>query len=293
MQQWESRIKGLTKYDDLDNMDPEERIAFEVDNFNVNLGDGALYPVLNSIESVPNLAYRRLQVGNNPSGTTLAELVKQDLPLNRKQKLIVERVLSGALAWKDHAYDASKREQMLLYVGGEGGVGKSQVIKAVITGMDLIKRKNEVILLAPTGAAADNIGGNTIRSALGISIAKKQKPQVSPRIKELWSNKTIMIIDEVSMVDLTMLNTINNQCKIAKSLDRGSPDLFGGLPIIIFMGDFFQFPPVKGPALWKNPRDGNDEEANGQMIWHRFTDVIILDEQMRQAQDPAFQNFLG
>ena len=108
LQQWESRIKGLTKYDDLDDMDPEERIAFEVDNFNVDLGDGALYPALNSIESVPNLAYRRLQVGNNPSGTTLAELVKQDLPLNRKQRLIVERVLSGALAWKDHAYDASK-----------------------------------------------------------------------------------------------------------------------------------------------------------------------------------------
>ena len=181
---------------------------------------------------------------------------------------------------------------MLLYVGGEGGVGKSQVIKAVITGMDLIKCKNEVILLVPTGAAADNIGGNTIHTALGISIAKKQKPQVSPRVKELWSNKTIMIIDEVSMVDLTMLNTINNQCKIAKSLDRGSPDLFGGLPIIIFMGDFFQFPPVKGPALWKSPRDGNDEDANGRMIWHRFTNVVILDEQMRQAQDPAFQNLL-
>ena len=28
------------------------------------------------------------------------------------------------------------------------------------------------------------------------------------------------------------------------------------------------------------------------MIWHQFTDVIILDEQMRQAQDPAFQSFL-
>ena len=216
-------------------MGPEERIAFEVDNFNVDLGDGALYPVLNSIESVPNLAYRRLQVGNNPSGTTLAELVKQDLPLNRKQRLIVERVLSGALAWKNHAYDASKREQILLYIGGEGGVGKSQVIKAIIAGIDLIKYKDEVILLVLMEVATNNISGNTIHTALSISITKKQKPQVSPYVKELLSNKTIMIIDEISMVDLAMLNTINNQCKIAKSLDRGSPDLFGGLPIIIFI----------------------------------------------------------
>jgi len=81
--------------------------------------------------------------------------------------------------------------------------------------------------------------------------------------------------------------------KIAKSLDRSSPDLFGGVPIVIFMGDFFQFPPVKGPALWREPRDGNDEDSNGQMIWHRFREVIILNEQMRQAQDPRFRELVG
>jgi hypothetical protein len=101
-----------------------------------------------------------------------------------------------------------------------------------------------------------------------------------------------MIIDEVSMLDLTSLILINNQCKIAKSLDRSSPDLFGGLPVVIFMGDFFQFPPVKGPALWREPRDGNVEDANGQMIWHQFKEVILLDEQMRQAKDPRLRDLV-
>ena len=76
----------------------------------------------------------------------------------------------------------------------------------------------------------------------------------------------IMIVDEVSMIDLSILSIINNQCKIAKSLNRESPDLFGGLPIVIFMGNFYQFPPVKRPPLWKEPRVGNDEDTNGQMI---------------------------
>jgi hypothetical protein len=105
--------------------------------------------------------------------------------------------------------------------------------------------------------------------------------------------KTVMFIDEISMTDLSIMSTINNQCKIARSLDRSSPDLFGGLPIVILMGDFHQFSPVRGPALWKEPRDGNDEDANGQIIWHQFTDVIILDQQMRQADDPAFRDLLG
>jgi hypothetical protein len=30
----------------------------------------------------------------------------------------------------------------------------------------------------------------------------------------------------------------------------------------------------------------------GQLVWHRFTDVIILDEQMRQADDPKFRDLL-
>src|SRR5579871_3427863 len=57
--------------------------------------------------------------------------------------------------------------------------------------------------------------------------------------------------------------------------------------------DFFQFPPISGPPLWKDPRTGNNSDLDGKMIWQRFKDVVILDEQMRQAQDPEFRSLLG
>jgi len=293
LQRWESQIKGLIKFHETEDVGVEERLAHEMDDFDLDIEDGVLHPILTSPESAPNIADRRSQVGDNPTGSSLTLLVNEDISLNEKQRFVVERVLSGALAWATHAYDASKRDQKLLYVGGGGGVGKSQIIKAIVAGMDLICRKEEVILMAPTGAAADNISGNTYHTALGISIAKTQKTIVSSRVRKLWSRKTVMIIDEVSMTDLSMLSTINNQCKIARSLDRSSPDLFGGLPIVILMGDFHQFPPVRGPALWREPRIGNDEDANGRIIWHQFTDVIVLDQQMRQADAPAFRDLLG
>ena len=48
--------------------------------------------------------------------------------------------------------------------------------------MDFILYKDKVILIAPIGAAANNISGNTYYTALGISLAKTQKLSVSPHI---------------------------------------------------------------------------------------------------------------
>jgi PIF1-like helicase len=204
--------------------------------------------------------------------------------------MILEHVLSVASASKDDPYDPSKRDQLLLHVSGEGGVGKSRVIGAGVAGMHLLRRKDEVILLGPTGTAAVNIDGGTYHGALGIGLGKKQNSDVSARVKCLWGNKTFV---EISMTDLGILATINRHCKSAKSQSRSSPDLFGGVPIVILASDFFQFPPVRGRPLWMNPRPLNDDEAEGYRIWRRFDKVVILDEQMRQANDPAFQSFLG
>ena len=49
---------------------------------------------------------------------------------------------------------------------------------------------------------------------------------MSLNVRRLWSRKTIMATGEVSMMDLSMLSTVNRQCKIAKSLDCSSLDLF-------------------------------------------------------------------
>ncbi|KFZ23650.1 hypothetical protein V502_01866 [Pseudogymnoascus sp. VKM F-4520 (FW-2644)] len=293
LQHWEIRIKGLVRLDETDDLTTEERLAYGIDDFDPDITDGMLHPTLGVAEQPPDLTDQRSEVGDHPTGHSLTALVKKHVPLNEKQEVIIERVLSTALAWGKHPYDASKRDQMLLYIGGEGGVGKSQIIKGLVAGMDLIRRKREIILMAPTGAAADNICGNTYHTSLGISITRTQKPSVPLRIRKLWSQKTIMIIDEISMMDLSMITTINSQCKIARCVAKSSPDLFGDLPVVIFMGDFYQFSLVKGQPLWKCPRLGRDNEANGQLIWHRFTDVIILDQQMRQADDPAFRELLS
>ncbi|CRL26007.1 unnamed protein product [Penicillium camemberti] len=150
---------------------------------------------------------------------------------------------------------------LILYVGGEGGTGKRRIVNTIVAGMNMIGRKDEVIHMAPTGTAADNISGNPYHTSLGISIHRARRTTMKARI--------------------------------AKSLNRSSHDHFGGLPVIIFISDFFQFPPVRGPALWKEPRRGSGENEHGLLIWHHFKHVIILDEQMRQSEYAPFRDLLS
>ncbi|KAJ5098843.1 hypothetical protein N7532_005844 [Penicillium argentinense] len=292
LQCWERRLKCLASTKDNASIAEQQNSSFQLDDFDQDIGDGFLQPMLVDSDVFHSLQDRRFQLGENPTAASLVSSVGQDIPLNSKQRLIVQKILAEALACADHPYDSSRRKQLLLCITGEGGTGKSQIPKAIVAAMDLLGRKDEIMLMAPTGAAADTIGGNTYHTSLGISINRLQKSSMGSRVRSLWAHKTIMFIDEMSMMDLTMLSVVNNHCRIARSLDRSSTELFGGLPVVILMGDFFQFPPVRGPALWKEPRDGNDEDVNGQMIWHQFKQVIILDEQMRQSEDPSFHSLL-
>jgi len=48
-----------------------------------------------------------------------------------------------------------------LYIGGMGGTGKSQVIKALISFFEQRKESHRMIIVAPTGSAAALLAGST------------------------------------------------------------------------------------------------------------------------------------
>ena len=87
----------------------------------------------------------------------------------------------------------------------------------------VVGRLEEIILLAPT----DNIGGFTYHTALVCLSAGFNGSKV-------MGQKTISIVDEIGIVaHLQSLSRINNRSKVVRSLPPNSPDLFGGLPMVI------------------------------------------------------------
>ncbi|CAF3997270.1 unnamed protein product [Rotaria sordida] len=98
--------------------------------------------------------------------------------------------------------------------------------------------------LAPTGIAAAEIDGMTIHSFLGEQ-HNSRKPHTikasDSKLEKAWRLVEYLIIDEMSMVGLTLLAKLNRIISAAKHVDPQIP--FGGVNVFIF-GDYLQYRPV-------------------------------------------------
>ncbi|MCB1509679.1 MAG: AAA family ATPase [Hyphomicrobiaceae bacterium] len=123
-----------------------------------------------------------------------------------------------------------------LFVTGRAGTGKSTLLKAIRDWLG-----EQAAVLAPTGLAAVNVGGQTIHSFFGFpprlirpdDIRRSRNGRVMRRLDAL-------IIDEVSMVRSDLMWAIDQSLRINRGRQR---EAFGGARMIFF-GDLFQLPPV-------------------------------------------------
>ena len=180
-------------------------------------------------------------------------------------------------------------EKLKMHIGGMGGTGKSQVLKAL---MELFCRKKEshrFIIVAPTGSAAALLGGSTYHYMFGINDFASMKSANSQlaEVKQRLQGVDYIFMDEVSMLSCKDIYRISE--KLAKVMNN-TEEPFGGLNMI-FAGDFAQLPPAIGQehaslysrTVGSNPRSLHDQEAAiGKALWHQITTVVILRENMRQ-----------
>lgn len=122
-----------------------------------------------------------------------------------------------------------------VFLTGRAGTGKTTLLRKF-----LFEAGETAVVLAPTGIAAMNVGGQTIHSFF------KFAPRLLDNgdIKRLRNARMIkkldtIIIDEISMVRADMLDAIDK----ALQLNRGSKKPFGGVRMVL-CGDLHQLPPV-------------------------------------------------
>ncbi len=172
-----------------------------------------------------------------------------------------------------------------LFLTGRAGTGKTTMLKRFLEAAG-----DTAVVLAPTGVAAMNAGGQTLHSFF------KLPPRlVEPQdIKRLRSTRLIraletVIIDEVSMVRADMLDAIDRSLK----LNRGSKRPFGGARMIL-AGDLHQLPPVvRGDeADILSERYGGAYFFNAPAFREAEFALLALKHVFRQAE-PRFLSLLG
>lgn len=130
-----------------------------------------------------------------------------------------------------------------VFLTGEPGAGKTYVINQYIAWLEASGLT--VAVTASTGIAATHIGGMTVHSWSGVgardTFTQYDLDQIMGREKTVARIKKthVVVIDEISMLDGKLLDMVDVICRTARA--RG--DSFGGLQVV-FVGDFFQLPPV-------------------------------------------------
>ncbi len=151
-----------------------------------------------------------------------------------------------------------------LFLTGKAGTGKTTFLKYIRT-----QTSKQCAIVAPTGVAAINAGGETIHSFLQLPFGPfvpgsaggfgrqsegtqdKHSLLANLRLREtklkLLRKLDLLIIDEVSMVRCDLLDSID---LVLRHVRKNWAAPFGGVQMV-FIGDLFQLPPVAPEQDWE------------------------------------------
>jgi hypothetical protein len=181
-----------------------------------------------------------------------------------------------------------------VFITGKAGSGKSTVLRALRDSM-------QIVVAAPTGIAAINVGGETCHRVFSLTTGLMDPEKTRPA-REYVRDAEAVVIDEVSMVRADIMDRIDHSMR--KAMGRDVP--FGGKTILAF-GDLWQLPPVTRREEWQHqaatyasPFFFDAKVFRGGTVGLGFDDTapmpietIELTQVFRQIGDPAFIDALN
>ncbi|GAB3136642.1 ATP-dependent DNA helicase [Marisediminicola antarctica] len=138
-------------------------------------------------------------------------------------------------------FDAIETTREHIFVTGRAGTGKSTLLNHLSW-----NTSKQIVICAPTGVAALNVGGQTIHSLfrLPIGVIADRKIEQNADVRKLLNTIETLVIDEVSMVNADLLDAIDRALRQARQRPL---EAFGGVQVVLF-GDPYQLAPVPGDA---------------------------------------------
>lgn len=240
-----------------------------------------------------NQENNELEIPCKPDGSTyeLSDLTDE-------QSSIICYLLKYIKLCKD-TEDEEQIPQCHITLRGIAGSGKSLLIKTLVTVVKRMFGKNNAIMLcAPTGCAAYNIGGSTCHSEL--HIAPKSEQQISKKnmlkLRDKMNGLFVLVIDERSMISAKLLQAIEDRFRLCMHNGNYNNCHWGRLPMFVFVGDEFQLPPVQKGMFYafdgKCQHNGN-EKIGYNLFRNAAKKTFQLTKSIRQDEKHSrYNNFL-
>lgn len=208
-----------------------------------------------------------------------------------------------------NAYDKavkriSSNEQLLMFISGEGGTGKTFVISLIQEFTKLRYGKQlglygATVAMAPTGCAANVVRGYTWQSCYGKGRSKdktetkKLSSLTAKKIGSKFDGTKLLVLDEISMINLENIAEISDRHIAAlKSLTEDKQEqeiinskLFGGVHVL-FTGDLWQLKAIGGHTIYST-KVLSGKALEGQNIWRSINEYSELKENYRFRNDPT------
>ena len=178
-----------------------------------------------------------------------------------------------------------------IFVTGRAGTGKSTLLNYLIE-----NTKKKVVVCAPTGVAALNVGGTTIHSLFGFPFGAlgilDLRRHINSRVREVLRAIDVLVIDEVSMVNADLIDAMSLAMGIAKGRAKQP---FGGAQVVMF-GDPYQLAPVPGSSAEEKAHMAENYQSHWFFDAHVWRETSLerfeLTEIFRQS-DEEFKNILN
>lgn len=136
----------------------------------LTLTTGILKPTIFNENNYISLMLDQNPLPENSNCHAMTNQIHAILLLNDLQQLTVEEILDHVIKSKKKPPCINFSDQILLYMYGEGGTRKIQVVKAIELRFALLDHQEELIITAPTRAVISNIGASTIHTIMSINI---------------------------------------------------------------------------------------------------------------------------
>lgn len=142
-------------------------------------------------------------------------------------------------------FELIERTRDHIFVTGRAGTGKSTLLNHLAW-----NTSKQLVIAAPTGVAALNVGGQTIHSLfrLPIGVIADHDIEQNADLRKLLGSIDTLVIDEVSMVNADLMDAMDRSLRQAR---QRPDDAFGGVQVVLF-GDPYQLAPVPGDGDERN-----------------------------------------